>query len=101
MAGAAAIELVVVPVKRISLNRLPPSADAASSRGKPFVMAHNQLRLNLIDGIHRHAYDDQQRCAAEIEVHVQSVQQKAREMRIDKLTQRRWRQVLQLNARRS
>ena len=31
-------------------------------------MAHDQLRLDLLDRVHGHAHDDQQRCAAEVEV---------------------------------
>ena len=50
------------------------SRDAPNSRllHEPVVVPHDELRLDLIDGIHRHADDDQQRRAAEEEVHVQA-----------------------------
>src|SRR6185312_7361671 len=76
--------------------RTPPSANASRTRGKPFVVAHDQLRLNLIDGVHRYADDNQQRRSAKVEIHSQAVQQPAREMRIDKIADSR--QALQLDS---
>src|SRR3984885_4162191 len=51
----------------------PPSTHPAASWGEAIVMAHDQLGLNLVHGIHSHAHDDQERGTAEVEVHVQSV----------------------------
>ena len=52
-------------------------------------MAHDQLRLNLIHSIHRHTHHNQQRRAAEIESHVQPVQQKTRKVRVDEVADAR------------
>src|ERR1700753_2404060 len=54
---------------------LPSSAaaDTSTARRKPVVMPHDQLRFNLLHSIHCHAHDDQQRCAAKIEIHTQTV----------------------------
>ncbi len=41
---------------------------------KAFVVAHDQLRFDLLDSVHRHAHDNQQGSSAEVEIHVQSVQ---------------------------
>ena len=71
------------------------AANPARARGKAFIVAHNQLRLNLVDRIHGDAHHDQQRGAAEVEVDAQSVQQPAREMRVDKVADKR--QMLQLD----
>src|SRR5437660_8388693 len=35
------------------------AAYASAARRKSVIMAHDQLRLNLLDRIHRHAYHDQ------------------------------------------
>src|SRR3984885_8225592 len=51
----------------------PPSTHPAAPWGEAIVMAHDQLRLDLVHRIHRHAHDDQERGTAEVEVHVQSV----------------------------
>ena len=63
-------------------------------------MAHDQLRLDLIDRIHRHANHDQQRRSAKIELHVQTFQQEAQvqvgEHTVDPVADQR--QVLQLDA---
>ncbi len=36
-------------------------------------MAHDELRFDLLDGVHGHTHDDQQRGAAEVEVHSQTM----------------------------
>ena len=50
-------------------------------------MAHDQLRLDLVDRIHRNAYDNQQRCSPKIEINVQPLQNESHvevgESRID------------------
>src|SRR5581483_9207102 len=48
-------------------------ADASTARGKALVMAHDELRLNLLHGIHGDADHDQQRSAAEIKRHAQTI----------------------------
>src|SRR6266700_1687276 len=58
-------------------------------------MAHDQLRFDLVDRIHGHAHHDQQRGSAEIELHVQPVQQESREKVVNKVSDKR--QVLQLD----
>src|SRR4029077_756497 len=64
-------------------DRRPPAADPPCPGRKALIMAHDQLRLYLVDRIHGHAYDDQQRCSTEVELHVQPVQQEPREIIID------------------
>ena len=58
-----------IPAEHAS--RRPPrsSAPPADTRllHEPVVVAHDELRLDLLHGVHRHADDDQQRRAAEIE----------------------------------
>ena len=58
-------------------------------------MPHDQVRFHLVDGIHRHADDDQQRGAAEIEVHAQSVRHPGRQA-IEERSQQP--QMVQVNA---
>ena len=81
------------------LHAAAAAANPARTRRKAFVVAHDQLRFNLVDGIHRHADHDQQRRAAEVEVDPQTVQQPAREILIDPVADQR--QTLQLDARKS
>src|ERR1700758_3598700 len=49
------------------------AANASAARRKSVIVAHDQLRLNLLDRIHRHAHDDQQRCSAKIKCHAQTI----------------------------
>ena len=44
----------------------PPSANPRLLH-EPVVVPHDQLRLDLLHRVHRHADDDQQRRAAEVE----------------------------------
>src|SRR4051794_2871881 len=53
-------------------------ANTSGPRGEALVVAHDQLRLDLIDRIHGHADDDQQRGSSEVEVDVQTFEQLAR-----------------------
>ena len=57
----------------------PPSANAARPRRESFIVAHDQLGLDLVDRVHRDPDHDQQRRAAEVESHAQTVQQPTRE----------------------
>src|SRR5581483_8752999 len=41
--------------------------------GESFIVAHHQLRFDLVDRVHGHADHDQQGSAAKVEVHVQAV----------------------------
>ena len=59
-------------------------------------MAHDQLRFNLVDGIHGHADHDQKRCSAEIKLHVQTFQQESREVQINPVADQG--QMLQVNS---
>ena len=80
-------------------NSAPPAANPARPRRKAFIVAHDQLRFDLVDRVHGHTHHDQQRCAAEVKIHAQAVQQQPREIRVDPVADQR--QVLQLDARRS
>ncbi len=48
---------------------IPAPANAAAARAEPFIMTHDQLRLDLGDRVHGHADNDQQRGAAKIKGH--------------------------------
>src|SRR5208283_2278640 len=56
--------------------RILPSRSASSNtstaRGESLVMAHDELRLYLVDRVHGHADHDQQRGTAKVKVHVQT-----------------------------
>ena len=49
-----------------------PATDAAGLRAEAVVVAHNQLRFDLLDGIHCYADYDQQGGSAEVEVYAQT-----------------------------
>src|SRR5580698_1795881 len=51
----------------------PPSANPAAARGEAIVVAHDELRLHLVYGVHGHTYHDEQRSAPEVEADVQAV----------------------------
>src|ERR1700680_4022944 len=63
------------PVARLARFR---SAVAAATQlsllDKPFIIPHHQLSLNLLNGVHRHANDDQEGGAAKIKVYLQAFQ---------------------------
>src|SRR5437879_9785617 len=50
--------------------------------GKAFVVAHDELGLDLLHGVHGHADNDQQRRAAKIKRDVEAFENQAREMRV-------------------
>ena len=50
-----------------------PSASNPRLLHEPIVVPHDELRLDLLHRVHRHADDDQQRRAAEEELHVQAL----------------------------
>src|SRR6185295_4416571 len=54
--------------KAMEKSRLAPSSTNAGLLHEAVVMSHNQLRLDLLHGIHCNADDDQQRRAAEEEL---------------------------------
>src|ERR1035438_8441906 len=58
-------------------------------------MPHNELCFDLVDGIHGHADDNQQGCAAKIEVHAQAFQNEPGGMRVDEVADQR--QMVQLD----
>src|SRR5579884_1287224 len=60
-----------------------PPAPQLSFLDESFVIAHHELRFNLLNGIHGHADDDEQRGAAEVEVYVQPLQNKPPHMVIE------------------
>src|SRR5215207_11516801 len=52
---------------------------------EPIVVAHDQLRLDLLNSVHRHTDDDQQRCAAEVELHAHTLGDEPGQRRIELL----------------
>src|SRR6202167_778362 len=77
---------------------LPRAASTQTSalRRKSVIVAHDQLRLDLRDRIHRNPYYDQQRGAAKIEIYPQTVGHPGRQVLEDSSDER---QVVQLNTR--
>lgn len=73
-----------------------PSPDAAAARREALIMAHDELRFDLIHGIHGYANDDQQRGSPEEEVDAQAIEEPARKVRVDEVPGKR--QMLQLNS---
>src|SRR5437588_5072667 len=57
----------------------PASTDAAALRREAFIVTHDELRFDLLHGIHGDADDDQQRGAAEVEVDAETVGHPGRE----------------------
>src|SRR5215470_17854606 len=68
----------VTPSSPSDYRTLAPAADPAFPC-KSFIVAHNQLRFQLLDGVHSDTDNDQQRRTAEIKVHAQTVQNPLRE----------------------
>src|SRR6202166_2079316 len=64
---------------------LPPATQPALS-SEPFVIAHDQLRFQLLNGIHGHADDDQERGAAKIKLHAQALEEPYREVAVKPAT---------------
>src|SRR5579863_5093109 len=64
---------------------LPPAAQPALP-SKSFVIPHDQLRFQLLHGVHGYADDDQQRRTAKIELHLQTFKKPFREMAIEPWT---------------
>src|SRR5207344_501709 len=60
-----------------------PSTAQPALPSKTFVVAHDQLSFQLLDGVHGHADDDQQRRAAEIKLHAQTFQEPHREVAVE------------------
>ena len=59
------------------------------SRGESVIVAHDELRFDLVHCVHRHADHNQQRCATEEERNAQAVEQPARKMRVDEIPYKR------------
>src|SRR5207302_5543671 len=49
-----------------------PGLDAAAARSEAFIVAHDELRFDLLHCVHGNAYNNEQRGAAEVEVHSQA-----------------------------
>src|SRR5271157_4459007 len=50
-----------------------PSAYTTGTRGKAVIMAHDQLRFDLVDSVHCNTHYDQQRGAAKVETDPQTM----------------------------
>ncbi len=81
--------MVAIRVVRNLTKTAAAAANPAGARRKPFIVAHDQLRLDLVHRIHRHTYDDQQRCSTEVEVHPEAVEQPTRESRVNPVPDQR------------
>src|SRR5579872_3094346 len=74
----------------------PPPTDPARPRRKAFIMAHDQLRFDLVDRVHGHAHHNEQRGAAEVKRDVQAVQEESRKVRVNEVADQG--QMLQFDA---
>src|SRR5271166_3707815 len=73
------------------------TANAASARREALVVAHDELRLDLVYRVHGHTHHDQQRCSTKIEIDVQAIQKPARKIGVNEVSDHR--QPLQLDSR--
>src|ERR1700730_5780000 len=64
---------------------------------KPFVIPHHQLSLDLLNGVHRHANDDQEGGAAKIKFYFQTFQHEPPHVVVEPRAHKR--KVLQVNTR--
>src|SRR3984885_15800618 len=72
--SAGAVEWIAESVVN-GIVSLPPLAatDAATLGSEAVVVAHDELRFDLLDGVHGDADDDEQRGAAKVEVDAETV----------------------------
>src|SRR5664279_3120347 len=54
------------------LPRRSPSPNTSTTRSESLIVAHDELRLDLVGRVHGHADHDQQRGTAKVKVHVQA-----------------------------
>src|SRR6185369_15873783 len=87
----------VTPSSPSDYRTLAPAADPAFPC-KSFIVAHDQLRFQLLDRVHSDADDDQQRCTTKIEVDAQTVQNPLRENTVKPRATEPGGQVIQVNA---
>src|SRR5580704_15652069 len=59
-----------------------PTAAQPALPCKSFVVAHDQLRFELLHSVHGYTHDDQQRRATEIKLHAQTFQEPNREVAV-------------------
>ena len=59
-------------------------------------MPHDELGFDLVDGVHRHPYHDEERSSSEGEAHVEPFENQGRETAVDPVADER--QVLQVDA---
>src|ERR1700720_853076 len=71
------------------LNPAPPAADPSRPRSKALIVTHDQLCFDLIHSVHRDTDHDQQAGSAKVKIHAQTVQQPARESRVDPVAEPR------------
>ena len=55
------------------------STHASAARSKSVIVAHNQLRLDLLHRVHGHAHYDQQGRTTKVKVHSQTIQHPVRQ----------------------
>src|SRR6478672_5102316 len=65
-----------------------PDSSATSPYSSPLheavVMTHHELRLDLLDRVHRHTDHDEQRCATEVEVDAHAFREPHRKRTIER-----------------
>src|ERR1700679_47531 len=72
-AGAVMGSVIVLVVNGLIFLPALATTDAATLGSEAVVMAHDELRFDLLDGVHGYADDDQQRSTAEVEVDAKTV----------------------------
>jgi hypothetical protein len=71
---------MVLVVKGLTSLPALAATDSATLRSEAVVVAHDELRFDLLDGVHGNADDDEQRCATEVEVDTKAVGHPARQV---------------------
>src|SRR6185369_13510437 len=84
------------PMKMIR-NRLSSTSADASALHESVVVAHDELRLDLLDRVHGHTDDDQQRRAAEVELVAHAFREPERQRAIERGADAE-RQLIHVNA---
>src|SRR4051812_31329858 len=96
MAAASWFESLLGDVNGLC-GRATTSPDPARTWGEPFVVAHDQLRFNLVDGVHSDPHNNQERSSPKEERNAQPIQEPPREMSINEVAYQR--QTLKLDPR--
>src|SRR6266851_1317439 len=74
---------------KLDLRVAPPPANTSGARSEALVVAHDQLRLNLVNRVHGHTDHNQQGSAAKIEGHPKPIEQEPWEIVVNPVADQR------------